>query len=359
MDDQLLDLYTDYLISSFGLVTATGLATLLGESISHDKITRFLASKPCTSADLWKIVKPFVRQIQQDDGVMIVDDSIAEKPFTDENDIICWHYDHAHDRVVKGINFVSCLYHAQDVALPIGFALVAKTEYYVDAKTGKEKRRSPISKNEIYQTLLRQAVQNRIPFRYVLNDVWYSSADNMKFVKHTLKKDFIMPLKANRKVARSLDDKLQGRFVRVDALGLEPHTRLEIYVEGVDFAVFLLKQVYAANCRANEDGSTGVQYLITSDATLTCDAMTTIYEQRWNVEPYHKSLKQNAVLEKSPTHTVCTQTNHLFAALCAYIKLEMLKVSKTLNHFALKAKLYVRALESAYSALRELQPVRL
>jgi hypothetical protein len=26
--------------------------------------------------------------------VLILDDSIAEKPYTDENDIICWHYDH-------------------------------------------------------------------------------------------------------------------------------------------------------------------------------------------------------------------------------------------------------------------------
>ena len=26
--------------------------------------------------------------------VLIIDDSIAEKPYTDENDIICWHYDH-------------------------------------------------------------------------------------------------------------------------------------------------------------------------------------------------------------------------------------------------------------------------
>jgi hypothetical protein len=41
--------------------------------------------------------------------------------------------------------------------------------------------------------------------------------------------------------------------------------------------------------------------------------MVTSYRKRWNVEPYHKSLKQNASLEKSPTHTVVTQTNHFFA----------------------------------------------
>ncbi len=33
-----MDLYTDYLLSSFGQVTTTGLSDLLEGSISHDKI---------------------------------------------------------------------------------------------------------------------------------------------------------------------------------------------------------------------------------------------------------------------------------------------------------------------------------
>jgi hypothetical protein len=352
--DTLLDLYSDYLISSFGQTTATGLATLLQGGISHDQVTRFLASKAHTSADLWKISKPFVRQIQSDEGVMIVDDSISAKPYTDENDIVCWHYDHSHQRIVKGINFLTVLYHSQGISLPVGFALVAKTEHYIAKKDGKEKRRSPISKNESYRTLLEQAVQNQIPFRYVLNDVWYSAAENMIFIKHSLGKDFIMPIKTNRKVALSLADKHQGRFVSVDTLELEPNVLRTIYLESVDFPMLLLKQVFA-----NEDGSTGILYLVTSDTTLSFDDITTIYQRRWNVEPYHKSLKQNASLEKSPTQTVTTQTNHFFAALCAFIKLEMLKGTTQLNHFALKTKLYVNALQVAFSTLRELQPVQL
>jgi hypothetical protein len=77
------------------------------------------------------------------------------------------------------------------------------------------------------------------------------------------------------------------------------------------------------------------------------------------VEPYHKSLKQNASLEKSPTRTVTTQTNHLFASLCGYVKLELLRSSSKLNHCALKAKLYQHALQTAFSALQQLQPVQL
>lgn len=353
MTNHLLDLYSDYLISSFGQTTATGLSTLLDEQISHDKVTRFLAGQPQTSADLWRIAKPHVRQIQSEEGAMIIDDSIAEKPYTDENDIVCWHYDHAQGRVVKGINFMTALYHSQGVALPVGFVLIAKTEQYVDPKDGKEKRRSPTGKNEHYRVLLAQAVKNEIPFRYVLNDVWYASAENMRFIKHDLHKDFIMPLKVNRKVALSLADKKAGRYQRVDALVLESNRTYEIYLEGVDFPLLWVKQIFE-----NEDGSVGVRYLVTSDTTLTFDGITTIYHRRWNVEPYHKSLKQNASLEKSPTQTVATQTNHFFAAECAYIKLEMLKGTTKLNHFALKTKLYVQALRQAFETLRTLNPVQ-
>jgi hypothetical protein len=102
-----------------------------------------------------------------------------------------------------------------------------------------------------------------------------------------------------------------------------------------------------------------VLYLVTSDTRLSYEQLTTLYRTGWHVEPYHKSLKQNASLAKSPTQTVRTQTNHFFATLCGYIKLEMLKVSTKLNYFALKTKLYVRAIQVAFDALRQLEPIRL
>jgi hypothetical protein len=352
-DNELLELYSDYLISAFGQTTATGLSALLDGQVSHDRVQRFLAGTKRTSADLWQIVKPHVRAIERHDGVLILDDSIAEKPSTDENDIICWHYDHTQGRAVKGINFLTALYHAEGISLPVGVTLIAKTEHYVDKKDGKPKRRSPVGKNDYFRTMVQQAATNRIPFQYVLNDVWFASAENMMFIKHTVEKDFVMPLKTNRKLAVSAADKQQGRYVQLETLLLEPHARQEIYLEGVDFPLVLIKQVFV-----NEGGSTGVLYLVSSDLTLTYDGLTTLYRKRWNVEPYHKSLKQNASLERSPTQTVTTQTNHFFAALCGYIKLELLKQQTKLTHFALRAKLYTRALRVAFDALAELHPTR-
>jgi hypothetical protein len=355
MDDkELLDIYTDYLISSFGLTTGTRLSRLLDGAISHDRIQRFLASPVKGSAEFWQVVKPYIRQIQREDGVLIVDDTISEKPHTDENDIVCWHYDHTSGQTIKGVNIISALYHVQEVSLPVGYHLVTKTERFIDKKTGKEKRRATVTKNEVYRQLLRQAVQNQIPFRYVLNDVWYASADNMMFIKHDLERDFIMPMKTNRKVALSLEDKKQGQYVRIDTLELEPETVMTIYLESVDVPLYLVKQVFI-----NADNSIGLLYLVTSDLDLTYQGIITGYGKRWPVEPYHKSLKQNAALSKSPTKTVTTQSNHIFAALCAYVKLEMLKVSTHTNHFALKSKLYLQALRTAFDALQDLQPVRL
>jgi hypothetical protein len=120
----------------------------------------------------------------------------------------------------------------------------------------------------------------------------------------------------------------------VETLELEAQATREIYLEGVDFPLLLVKQVFT-----NEDGSLGIRYLVSSETTLSFTAFTTTYHERWEVECYHKSLKQKVSLAKSPTHTVTTQTNHFFAALCGFLKLERLKRKTKLNHFALKSKL--------------------
>lgn len=203
MDKAMLDFYSDVILSSFSRLTATNASALTDGTISHDRITRFLSSGPKSSRDLWYRVKPLVRSNQSKDGVLIVDDTIAPKPHMDENDIVCWHYDHTEGCHVKGINLLSVLYHSNDVTLPVGYVIVSKTETIIDADTGKQKRVSRISKNEHFRQLLGFCVKN-MPFRYVFSDVWYASAENMKYIKRDLKRDFIMPLKSNRKVALSM-----------------------------------------------------------------------------------------------------------------------------------------------------------
>jgi hypothetical protein len=349
MDKTILELYTDYLLSSFSYTTATGLSSLLEGNISHDKITRFLSSEQYSSKDLWLLSKPIVRKIESLDAVLIIDDSIEEKPYTDENEIVCWHYDHCQGRSIKGINFMTALYHSKGLSIPVSFQLIAKTETVVD-KSGKQNRRSPKTKNEYYREMLKACKQNNFAFCYILNDVWFSSAENMNFVKNDINRDFVMPLKSNRKVAITIADKKQGKYQVISDVDIEPNAVREIYLEGVEFPLLLAKQVFI-----NEDGSNGILYLVTSDRTLDNTQITTIYKKRWKVEEYHKSLKQNTGLEKSPTKTRLTQSNHFFACLYAFVKLETLKSASNLNHFALRTKIYLGAINQAFKELQNLK----
>jgi hypothetical protein len=349
MDKKLIELYSDYLISSFGQTTATGMSNMLEGIISHDKITRFLSSKQFSNKDLWQIAKPIIRKIESSDGVLIFDDSIEEKPYTDENDIICWHYDHCQGRNIKGINFITALYHNKGMSIPVSFQIISKTEKVID-KSGNEKRKSPKSKNEYLRDMLKACIQNNITFGYVINDVWFASADNMNYIYKEIKRDFVMPLKSNRKVALSLTDKLNGKYQVVSSVVIEPNTVMEIYLEGVEFPILLIKQVFT-----NGDGSNGILYLVTSDKSLDYTQISTIYKRRWKVEEYHKSLKQNASLEKSPTKKEITQSNHFFISLYSFIKLECLRSVSNLNHYALRTKIYICALNQAFNELQNMK----
>jgi len=360
MNKDLLELYSDYLLSAFSHTTATGLSAMTGGTVSHDKITRFLANEELDSAALWLLVKPMVRQLDEQEGgeeregsaVLIIDDTIEEKPYTDESELVCWHYDHSQGRNVKGMNLISALYQVGEASMPVAFELVKKTQWVFDEKKRKWQRKSPTTKNEHYREMLRACAKNRIGFRYVLNDVWYASSENMRHVKEELAKEFVMPIKTNRKVALSPEDKKGGDYEQVGSLELEPNTTRQVYLEQVPFPLLLCKQVLK-----NEDGSEGVLYLVSSDPTLDYDGLTTIYQRRWKVEEYHKSLKSNASLEKSPTKKVRTQTNHVFSSIYAFFKLERLKLATKMNHFAIRSVIYLKALRASYEELQRMRLV--
>ncbi len=358
MNKDLLELYSDYLLSAFSHTTATGLSAMTGGEVSHDKVSRFLSEKDLDSRMLWRLVKPVVRELEKEAdkdeiGALIIDDTIEEKPYTDESELVCWHYDHSQGRNVKGINLISALYQVAQASIPVAFELVKKTEWAFNEKKEKFQRKSPQTKNEHYRKMLAACAKNRIEFGYVLNDVWYASSENMSFVKEELQKEFIMPLKTNRKVALSLEDKRRGAYERVSSLELEGNTTLKVYLEQLEFPVLLTKQVFK-----NEDGSEGVLYLVSSDLTLDYERLTTIYQRRWKVEEYHKSLKSNASLAKSPTKTTRTQSNHFFACIYAFVKLERMKIATKMNHFALRSRLYLKAIQAAYQELQELASVK-
>jgi hypothetical protein len=351
MNKEYLELYTDYLLSTFGHATATGLSTLVDGQVSHDQITRFLSGGEYTSKDLWLEVKSTVRKVEREDAVLIFDDIVQEKkPYTDENEVMSWHYDHSKGRAVQGFNLLNCLYHVADVSIPVAFELIKKPVEYSDLKTRKRKRASLVTKNELMRAMLDVCVQNQLKFRFVLFDTWFASKENMCHIKHTLEKDFVCALKSNRLTAVSAEDYQANRFTPIEELPWQEETLFTGWLKDVPFPVLFVRQVFT-----NKDGSTGILYLACSDTTTTWKLILATYQKRWPVEVFHKSLKQNAALGKAPVRRVTTQNNHIFAVLYAIFKLECLKIKRHLNHFALRAHLYLKATRTAFDELQTLK----
>lgn len=59
--------------------------------------------------------------------MLIVDDTIQEKPYTDESELVCWHYDHSQGKSVKGVNIVNILYETGEGRVPVSYEPVEKT----------------------------------------------------------------------------------------------------------------------------------------------------------------------------------------------------------------------------------------
>ena len=318
--------------------------------VTHDQITRFLSAEEFTSKDLWTLVKPTVREVEQEDAVLIFDDTIQEKPYTDENEVMCWHYDHTKGRAVQGFNLLNCLYHVNDMSIPVAFELIKKPVQYCDLKTHRLKRASLLTKNELMRNMLSVCVQNKLKFRFVLFDTWFSSKENMSYIKKDLAKDFICALKTNRLVAVSEEAYQNNRFTPIEELAWQEETLFVGWLKDVPFPMSFVRQVFT-----NKDGSTGILYLACSDPTVKREQILAAYQKRWPVEVFHKSLKQNAALGKAPVRRVVTQNNHVFAALYAFFKLECLSIKRKLNHFALRAHLYLKAIRVAFDELQTLK----
>ena len=318
-------------------------------NIKHDKITQQLCKGIYDSKFLWQYTKPYIHEVSRSEELITLsfDDSIEEKRYSDESELICWHYDHTVNRSVKGVNFLTAFAEAGGMRLPCAVEFVKKDKWEVNKKTGKQRRVSGKTKNELFRAMLRDCA-GKLRFDYVLTDSWYASIENMELIRTELNVHFIMALKSNRKVALSKADKELKQYISIESLQPGQQT-VEIWLEELDFPLLLIKQVFK-----NEDDTVGELYLACSDMSLLYESITMLYKKRWGVEEYHKSIKSNTGFAKSPTKVIKTQTNHFILSIVAYVKLEWLKQRTGNNHFAMKAKIYLAAQQAAYKQLKNL-----
>jgi hypothetical protein len=338
--ENLSDLYIESLMTNVGQVTCTGISAATEGKIGHDQFSRLLSSGYFNEQYLWTKAKPVCEEIRSDDSVFIIDESVEAKPYTDESELISWHFDHCLGRAIKGVSFLTGLYYSNEVSVPAGVEFVTKIR---DTKEGKPK--SEEGKNVLFRKLVGHAFRN-LDFKYVLADSWFGNSENMRFINQR-QGLFVLAIKSNRKVAQSLEDKQQGRYTSIKDMRLEGRTAV-VYFEKLDFPVIVMCQVFK-----NGD-DTATLYLASNDLSLSFDQLTTIYKKRWKVEEYHKSIKSNTSFAKSPTRRKTTQKSHFIASIVAFNKFELLKIRSGKNHFATKNYINIIAARHAKIALRQL-----
>jgi len=157
-------------------------------------------------------------------------------------------------------------------------------------------------------------------------------------------------MKSNRVVALTDYARRSKDFIKLSDLDIADGESLKIWLKDMNFPVLLTKRIFI-----NENGTKGILYLVTNDLEIDSDQLYHDYQKRWQIEVYHKSIKQNTSLSASPTKVEKTQRNHIFCSLVAFCKLEMLKIKTSLNHFALKYKLLVRSNDIALKQLYEIR----
>ena len=143
-------------------------------------MTRFLNSD-LGSKELWRLVKKTVRWYESDDGILIFD-TIAEKPYSDEGKINCCHYSHGKGAYLQVINILSSMVRYGEMTIPICYGVIHKEVYYSDLETQRTRRRSGVTKNELMRKLILWAKIRQVKFRYIMADSWYGTKENMNFI---------------------------------------------------------------------------------------------------------------------------------------------------------------------------------
>jgi hypothetical protein len=247
-----------------------------------------------------------------DASFLIVDDSVQEKPHARAIELVSAHYSGNKHAVVRGIDIVNLVHSSGDGDYyPIDYRIYAP-DY------AKE------TKNDYFLAMLKEAFDVRkIKALYVLFDSWYASVANLKYI-HRQNRIFYTTLKSNRLVSLSKEE----GYIHLQTIDWTPErlrNGIVIKLKEVPFHVKLFKMV-----ATNGD----VDWVITNDPTanLTIDIVRGRNDVRWDVECFHRELKQLTGIEKCQCQSAWAQRNHIACCYHAWLALKVYasKLKKTL-----------------------------
>jgi hypothetical protein len=145
---------------------------------------------------------------------------------------------------------------------------------------------------------------------YVTGDSWYSSAENLKTVKnHGL--GLMFAVECNRIVSVE-----KGVWAQVQ--------KLDIPAEGLMVWLRDFGQVKLFRTRLKDQLRHYVTYLPNSDdyGAFGQANFQSLYDQHWQIEQYHRMIKQVCNIERFQVRTKVAILNHIFACLCSFVHLQ-------------------------------------
>ena len=110
-------------------------------------------------------------------------------------------------------------------------------------------------------------------------------------------------------------------------------------------------RLYVKNGKKN----TKYSYIITNDMKVDQFNLFEIYQKRWRIEEFHKNIKQNFKIEKSPTKVIVTQINHILFTFLSFLKMEQIILKSKTNIFYLKQNIFMEALRNSYQTLQNMK----
>jgi hypothetical protein len=301
--------YIDFLVATPKAATATEAARVQPDrpnAPAHDAFTRLLNRLEPDPQALWDETRPLIRP---DDGVLVLDDTVLDKPFARHMGLVGRFWSGRHKRVVRGIDLVSLVWTDGDALYPLDYRLV-------------DPARVGTTKNDLFRELVRAAKARGLSPRCVCFDSWYSGKDNLKAVRDC-GWTFLTQVRCNRKV-------------NPDRTGNRPIRECEIAATGtvVHLEGFGLVKAFRI---ATPDG--GTEHWITNDLGMDELGRLVCAERAWSIEEYHRGLKQCCGVDQCQTRMSNAQRNHIGFAIRAFVRLEWHRFTRGVGWFAAKLQI--------------------
>lgn len=296
--------YCQYLLSSQINYTMTNLAEHL-ETISHDAINYYLKREKLTPRLLWDNVKEVVEA--DTNGYIIFDDSVLDKRYSEEIEIVRRQYSGNEHGVLKGIGTVSCVY----VNPTIQRFWVIDYRIFnpdVDGKT-KIDHVKDMLQNLVYHKLL--------PFDPVLMDTWYAVHSLMLYID-SLEKVYYCPLKDNRLVDDTFAKEKSKRIELLEWSTEELECGKIVKIKG--FPAQKKVKLFRVTVSTNR-----TDYIATNDLSpRSTDVVQEVCKIRLKIEEFHREIKQLTGIYSVQCRKARLQRNHIACAMLVWVRLKNL-----------------------------------